>query len=614
MTLSELVPADATLISLLDDLDVRCSHAKRGCEWNGPRGNHAEHLERSCAFHRCALHPRGCPWLGSRSRIEEHRNTCAYVDLSCPHIGYCAWLGERRLLQEHLTGETTCAGVARQQEEARKEADQRRYRQFAFELACVSPTKEEDIVRLNVGGRLFTTTRGTLRKCPESKLALLFSGCHELGKDDTGAYFLDRDGDAFAVMLNWLRSGTLPASSSPIIQAEASFWQLPALLAALPKLDAPPPSYPLSPDRTMLWVQLSRAPGAKLVLPGADLRGLYLLGVDLSEAVLTGCRMNGVVLRGATLVRCDLRGADLSSADLSSADLSGSNLGGAKLTRTNMSDARLGSSDANNKQFVCDLADVDVSEAIGFDQAFFLGTHLTRVKGLQGYNFSANKIGTLRIADTVLDHVSFEGCTLTGVNFSTAVVSESTSFAGARFLGVDDPNGRYARAVLPRSLKGANFAGATLALSQLNGVDTSRANFTKAHFVVNEALDVLLAPCLSLLGAKFRGERNYGRKLDSLPSDLSSVEFRHVTFAESVDLSSSILRGTIFDHVDLSALDLSSVNFAGAQIGRNVRFPGGTVQLPRCQKHDRTGHLLNGYLTCGASDAYDSCKVFIFDE
>ena len=50
-------------------------------------------------------------------------------------------------------------------------------------------------IRLNVGGKLFTTTRFTLRKDPES---FLFRLCQENSglvsqKDDMGAYLVDRD-------------------------------------------------------------------------------------------------------------------------------------------------------------------------------------------------------------------------------------------------------------------------------------------------------------------------------------------------------------------------------------------------------------------------------------
>eukprot|EP00899_Mesostigma_viride_P011502 jgi/Mesvir1/20352/Mv19938-RA.1 len=67
-----------------------------------------------------------------------------------------------------------------------------------------------DIISLNVGGKLFQTTKTTLASHPESLLAAMFVSGGELVKDSTGAVFLDRDGDVFALVLSFLRTGVLP--------------------------------------------------------------------------------------------------------------------------------------------------------------------------------------------------------------------------------------------------------------------------------------------------------------------------------------------------------------------------------------------------------------------
>ncbi|CAI5456784.1 unnamed protein product [Caenorhabditis angaria] len=89
-------------------------------------------------------------------------------------------------------------------------------------------------VRLNVGGRIFQTTRSTLMREPGS---FLYRICQdELGlstdKDETGAYLIDRDSDFFSPILNYLRHGKLilnPGVSEEGILAEADFYNLPAL-------------------------------------------------------------------------------------------------------------------------------------------------------------------------------------------------------------------------------------------------------------------------------------------------------------------------------------------------------------------------------------------------
>lgn len=66
------------------------------------------------------------------------------------------------------------------------------------------------VVQLNVGGHLYTTSLGTLRKYPDSKLAELFSGQPKLPTDAEGRYFVDRDGRQFRAVLEFLRSDLLP--------------------------------------------------------------------------------------------------------------------------------------------------------------------------------------------------------------------------------------------------------------------------------------------------------------------------------------------------------------------------------------------------------------------
>ena len=70
---------------------------------------------------------------------------------------------------------------------------------------------ERDWIKLNVGGKIFTTTRCTLTKDPESFLFRLCQEASELDsqKDEIGAYLIDRDPSYFTPILNYLRHGKL---------------------------------------------------------------------------------------------------------------------------------------------------------------------------------------------------------------------------------------------------------------------------------------------------------------------------------------------------------------------------------------------------------------------
>ena len=93
------------------------------------------------------------------------------------------------------------------------------------------------IVKLNVGGQYFTTSRQTLTSDPNSMLAAMFSGRHKLETTGDGSFFIDRDGTHFRFILNYLRDGKLILPEGAIflkeLEAEAKYYQLQGILDAL---------------------------------------------------------------------------------------------------------------------------------------------------------------------------------------------------------------------------------------------------------------------------------------------------------------------------------------------------------------------------------------------
>jgi hypothetical protein len=94
-----------------------------------------------------------------------------------------------------------------------------------------------EVVSINVGGTVFTTTVETLRQEQGSMLDVMFSGRFHLGTDREGNYFLDRDGEAFGYILSYLRTGTLPEDISAMtlrrLKVEADYYGLDTLLSCL---------------------------------------------------------------------------------------------------------------------------------------------------------------------------------------------------------------------------------------------------------------------------------------------------------------------------------------------------------------------------------------------
>ncbi|XP_057695273.1 BTB/POZ domain-containing protein KCTD14 isoform X2 [Corythoichthys intestinalis] len=89
------------------------------------------------------------------------------------------------------------------------------------------------VIDLNVGGQSFCTSVETLTKYPESKLAEWFNGPPKLPRDARGHYFLDRDGQHFGAVLEFLRSGRLPVRDIPQVHKESVYYNVQLLTKRL---------------------------------------------------------------------------------------------------------------------------------------------------------------------------------------------------------------------------------------------------------------------------------------------------------------------------------------------------------------------------------------------
>ena len=95
------------------------------------------------------------------------------------------------------------------------------------------------IIRLLVGGREHATTRDTLSMVPDSFLDRLVSGELPSTLDEQGRYFIDRNGELFVFVLDWLRTAgdaEVVARASPDVlgrlRIEADFYGIDDLAAA----------------------------------------------------------------------------------------------------------------------------------------------------------------------------------------------------------------------------------------------------------------------------------------------------------------------------------------------------------------------------------------------
>lgn len=105
----------------------------------------------------------------------------------------------------------------------------------------------QELVTLNVGGKIFTTRFSTIKQFPASRLACMLDGRDQEFKMVGGQIFVDRDGVLFSFILDFLRTHQLLLSTDFSdylrLQREALFYELRSLVDLLnPYLLQPRPA------------------------------------------------------------------------------------------------------------------------------------------------------------------------------------------------------------------------------------------------------------------------------------------------------------------------------------------------------------------------------------
>ncbi|XP_004296111.1 PREDICTED: FH protein interacting protein FIP2-like [Fragaria vesca subsp. vesca] len=215
-------------------------------------------------------------------------------------------------------------------------------------------------VRLNVGGKLFCTTIGTLTlREPDSMLAAMFSGRHTLKLED-GHVLIDRDGDYFGFILNWLRDGDVPAALETHqykqLIKEADYFQLRGLKDGIHISD-------FTRLEIIKCIQLSVKTFRGVNLSGVDLSKLELSRTDFVYACLQNVSFSLADLQGACFEDVDAEGVVFDSANLEDckfvkSNIRGSSFVGARLTEGNLISACLSS---------CNIVGAVYSDETGVD-------------------------------------------------------------------------------------------------------------------------------------------------------------------------------------------------------------------------------------------------------
>lgn len=92
-------------------------------------------------------------------------------------------------------------------------------------MSCDLSPKEDTLIKLNVGGVPYQTTYSTLKTSPYFK-GLFFYGADCLDKLENNEILIDRDGDLFDHILEYLRCGQICNDNLEELRNEADFYML----------------------------------------------------------------------------------------------------------------------------------------------------------------------------------------------------------------------------------------------------------------------------------------------------------------------------------------------------------------------------------------------------
>lgn len=278
---------------------------------------------------------------------------------------------------------------------------------------------------LNVGGKLFTTTRSTLtQQDPDSMLARMFSGekCApwQSSVDEAGAYLIDRSPHYFEPIINYLRHGRIvldKGMSAEGVLEEAKFYGFNSMIGHLEeyieKNQKADDNTPIT-RRELVLRLLSTPTDKELRCQGMDFTGSNLSKLDLRYINFKYAILKNANLAGANLSYCNFERADLSHTKMDSSNLLGAkmlcaNLEGASLRGCNFEDPA--GSRANMEGALMKNVDLEGSHMAGVN---------LRVATLKNANLQNCDLRGAVLAGTDLENCDLSGCDLQEANLRGA--------------------------------------------------------------------------------------------------------------------------------------------------------------------------------------------------
>ncbi|PAA91845.1 hypothetical protein BOX15_Mlig012327g1 [Macrostomum lignano] len=285
-----------------------------------------------------------------------------------------------------------------------------------------------DWVKLNVGGKLFLTTRSTLtQKEPDSMLAKMLTTYDGDARrwhnrtDTDGAILVDRSPEYFEPLLNYLRHGRLILDRhvSPLgVLAEAQFYGIQGVMDELNQLVVSEDSRPKSLTRAdAIRFLAGTVSGCRLRLQGLNFCRADLSYLDLSGANLSHCLLREANLSGANLTNCLFTRADCSRANFDKANMAGVQMRCAVLDRASMVNVCL---EASAEQLAANLEGSSLRET-NLENSYLQEANL-RVSCLKGARLVGCNLRAAVLAGSDLENADLTGCDLQHANLRGANV------------------------------------------------------------------------------------------------------------------------------------------------------------------------------------------------
>uniref|UniRef100_A0A8D2JC29 Potassium channel tetramerization domain containing 1 n=1 Tax=Varanus komodoensis TaxID=61221 RepID=A0A8D2JC29_VARKO len=134
-------------------------------------------------------------------------------------------------------------------------------------------TKSNAPVHIDVGGHMYTSSLATLTKYPDSRIGRLFDGTEPIVLDSLKQhYFIDRDGQMFRYILNFLRTSKLLIPDDfkdySLLYEEAKYFQLQPMLGEMERWKQDRETGRFSKSCECLVVRVAPDLGERITLSG----------------------------------------------------------------------------------------------------------------------------------------------------------------------------------------------------------------------------------------------------------------------------------------------------------------------------------------------------------